>query len=193
MFRAKLHKLRPEAAQNCFTNSFGFSKAVLRRSRGSKKTMTSNCSTHKVWRKRNTKRAGNKERRTETRRCSRSTSQFAILRMDCWHLSSESTFCFYTPWTFLETTGTLWKQGARKNESTSRFRIFARLWESRLRVFLEYIGIMGSGVSELKRKQCISSKKKLKTLITSVWRLPEKQGLVRSDQETVFRTSPTSE
>ena len=162
MFRAKLHKLRPEATQNCFTNSFGFSKAVLRRSRGSKKTMTSNCSTHKVWRTRNTKRAGNKERRTETRRCSRSTSQFAILRMDCWHLSSESTFCFYTPWTFLETTGTLWKQGATKKQDTSRLEYWLDCENPGYEFFLNILKLSDLGLSKWKGNNASHPKKSLK-------------------------------
>ena len=129
---------------------------------------------------------------SEKVRFSCSINQFAF-----WGWIDDTPIRVYFP--FLHTLNLLTNKrkvlGARTNKKQRHLwiRNNGRLWKSRLWVFLEYIEITGSGAFKMKRKKCISSQKKLKTLNTSVWRLAEKQGLVRSDQKTVFRDSPISE
>ena len=75
-----------------------------------------------------------------------------ILRMDWWYPPSEFTFRFYTPWTYLLTSGKFWEQGQTKKQQHLSIRNNGRLWKSRLWVFLEYIEIIGSEAFRIKRK-----------------------------------------
>ena len=152
MFRAKLHKLRPEATQNCFTNSFGFSKAVLRRSRGSKKN-----NDFKLF---NTQSLKEKKHQESWKQGATNGNSplFTVYKSVCHFEDGLLTPLIRVYFLFLHTLNLLRNNGdaleTRSDEEPRHLsiRMLARLWESTLRVFLEYIEIIGSGAFKMKRK-----------------------------------------
>ena len=63
---------------------------------------------------------------------------------------SEFTFRFYTPRTYLETTGTFRKQGETTKQEHLSIRIFARFRESGCEFFLNILKLSDLMLSKLK-------------------------------------------